>query len=174
MASRFAFIRGIKIHPSFHLVSADNELYDNIWRYADEHGVILLSHTWDISLTNPVQKYSYPTRFEKFVKRYPGVRFILAHSGGRYNGILEAARIAKENRNVFLDIAGDIYANEFLEYITGEVGSQRILFGTDYPMMDQHTMLGVVLGAGISLKDKENILFNNAYDLFCLNGRCPL
>lgn len=158
--------KGIKIHPSWHNVPADDDRYDVIWKYASENKLVLISHTWDVSLANPVQKFSFPPLFERYIKAYPDVSIILAHSGGRLGGIREAAKLGRKYGNVYFDIAGDIYSNGFLEFLVGEVGAQRILFGTDYSMMDQRNMLGIVLGAKISLNDKEEILYKNAAKLF--------
>ena len=164
--------RGIKLHPSFHNVPGDDKQYENIWRLAADKEIVIMAHSWDISLTNPTQEYSYPTRYEKFLRKFPEVKFIFAHAGGRYNAVLEVIRIAKEFPNVYLDIAGDLHSNGFIEHIVNELGSRRILFGSDYSMMDQRNMLGVVLGADINIVDKENILHNNACALFELNGGC--
>ena len=158
--------KGVKLHPSLHLTDAVDDRYERVFEYAAKNDIIIISHTWDKSLTNPVQQYSFPAKFEKHIIKYPEVRFICAHSGGRYDGILEAARLARTYDNVYLDIAGDIYANGFIEYISKNAGSKKILFGSDCSMMDQRTMLGVVLGSGIGIKDKEDILFNNASELF--------
>ena len=158
--------KGVKIHPSFNLISADDDRYESIWDHISRNGMVMMSHTWDISLTNPVQKYSYPAGFEKYIARYPRATIIFAHSGGRYGGMVKAVDIAGRYRNVYLDLAGDIYADGFIEYAVSQLGSERILFGSDYSMMDQRNMLGIVLGADISITDKENILWRNAADLF--------
>jgi len=162
--------RGIKIHPSWHMTPGDSDKYAAIWEFASENKAVVLSHTWDVSLTNPIQHFSHPLKFEGYIKKFPDVKFIFGHSGGRYDAVVEAVRIAVENPGVYLDIAGDIYMNGFLEYAVGKAGSDRVLFGSDYSMMDQRNMLGVVLGAGISAKDRESILYGNACGLFGLEG----
>ena len=161
--------RGVKIHPTETNVYGDDELFRPIWELAALHDLPIISHTWDVSSYNPGQKFSYPGRFEKYLKSYPSVRFIMAHSGGRYHAIIEAARLGMEYPNVFYDTAGDIHANGYLEYLIEQVGASRVFYGSDCPMMDQRTMLGVVLGADISLEDKERILFKNANDFFGLD-----
>ena len=160
--------KGIKIHPSWHLAGGDDVRYEAVWRYASENGLVLIAHTWDKSLTNPVQELSFPTRFEHYLQKYPDTRFICAHSGGRYNGIVAAVDMAQKYPNMYLDTAGDIYAYGYLEYAVAGVGSKKILFGSDYSMMDQRNMLGIVLGANISPVDRENILCANAAALFNL------
>ena len=159
---------GIKIHPSWALTSADDERWRPVWEYAAAHRLPILAHTWDLSPTNPKQAYAFPARFEKFVREYPGVKLILAHSGGRCGGIRAAAALGQKYPNVYVDIAGDIWPNGFLEFMAHAIGAERILFGSDYTMMDQELMLGVVVGASLSIPEKENILYNNAKALFRL------
>jgi uncharacterized protein len=159
--SNEAFV-AIKIHPSIASTSADDESYRLIWEFAYNHDLPLVSHTWDVSPTNPKQAFSYPALFEKYVKEYPNVKLVLAHSGGRYNGIVSAVELGKRYDNVYFDVAGDIWVNGFMEYLVNNVGSHRIVYGSDYSMMDQRIMLGIVLGADISLNDKQNILCNTA------------
>ena len=77
---------GIKIHPSFNKVTADDDSYSPIWKFASQRDLPIVAHTWSVSSYNPVQKLSTPDKFERFVKEFPGVRFVLAHSGGRGGG----------------------------------------------------------------------------------------
>ncbi len=156
---------GIKIHPAFVMTPAEDESFRPVWEFAKAHGLPIISHTWDIT-SNPKQIYAFPDRFERFIQEYPEVKFIMAHSGGRPGGIRAAAGLGKRYKNVMFDIAGDIWCNGALEYLVGEVGAERILYGSDYNMMDQQMMLGVVLGSKLSIKEKECILCSNAIRLF--------
>ena len=161
-----AVFKGIKIHPSWHGLPADDQRFDAVWRYARDHELVLKSHTWDLSLTNPIQRYSFPSLFESYLAKYPEVPFIFAHSGGHPRGIREAARLGKLYHNTYFDTAGDIFHAGFVEYLAGTVGTDRILYGSDYSMMDPRQMMGAVMGADLSLEDKTKILWGNASRLF--------
>ena len=170
MESHFApaIFKGIKLHPSWHNVFADDEAYRPVYEYARSKKLPVISHTWTISLTNPVQKFSTPDRFEKYAVEYGDVTLILAHAGGRYDGICQAIALAKKSPNVCVDIAGDIYIDGLVETLVAEIGPERVLFGSDYPMMDHRNMLGAVLGADVSVTDKKSILHDNAVRIFGL------
>ena len=157
---------GIKIHPSWSFTYADDEAYRPVWEYARERRLPILSHSWDVSAVNVKQKYSHPARFEKYLAEFPEVQLVLAHSGGRYRAIKCAAGLARKYGNLAFDIAGDIAEDGFLEYLVREAGSGRIMYGSDCPMMDQKTMLGVVYGADIELCEKEDILYNTARRIY--------
>ena len=158
--------RGIKIHPSWHGVYADDEAYRPVFEYASAKELPIMSHTWTISLTNPVQKFSTPDRFEKYLRDYSDVTLILGHAGGRYGGICQAIGLAQKYSKLYVDIAGDIYIARLVETLSKALGPDRVLYGSDYPMMDQRIMLGAVLGADIGVEDKKKILSGNAMRIF--------
>ena len=166
--NNYKIFKGIKIHPSFHKAEADDEKYREVFEYAKQNNLPVVSHTWTTSLTNPLQKFSTPSKLYKYALEFPDVKLTLMHSGGRYEGMLEAIDLAKKCPNVYCDVAGDIYLDKFVETFVKELGSKRVLYGSDCSMMDQRIMLGVVLGADISIEDKENILYKNAVDMFGL------
>jgi len=157
---------GIKIHPSIHECYPDDDRYDAVWQLAARRNVPILTHSWDISEQNPSQKFSFPSRFERFVAAYPQVPLILGHAGGRYRGHVAATELAGRYRNVFLDLAGDCYVLGLIEYLVARVGADRILFGSDLTWIDARTQIGMILDAEIEAAAKENILCQNARRLF--------
>lgn len=162
--------KGIKLHPSFHLTYADDPAYEIAWEYARDMKLPIISHTWEISATNNTQKYSYPPLFEKYIEKYDDVTFICGHTGGKFDGIQQCVKLMKNYANVYSDTAGDVYYNRFPEYIVKEVGSERLLYGSDAFMIDCRTQLGMILDADMQLKDKENILYRNAERIFGLKA----
>jgi uncharacterized protein len=153
---------GIKLHPSMHGVWADDPAYEAAWRLAAERDLPILAHSWSVSETNPAQKYSTPERFETHVRRFPQVRFVLAHAGGRGAGRREAVRMVNEHANVFLDIAGDVFCDRLIETLVKTVPPQKILFGSDFPWIDPRANLSRVLLAEIDEDVKQKILCDNA------------
>jgi predicted TIM-barrel fold metal-dependent hydrolase len=158
--------RGIKIHPSGTNVDADSELYRPVWDLARELKLPIISHTWNISTYHPSQKCAFTGKFEKYVSEYPDVTFTFAHSGGRYDGIVEAVRIGKGHKNCYFDIAGDIWGNGVLDYLVDNVGADRVMYGSDCYMIEHRPMLGVILGSDLKEADKEKIFRYNALKVY--------
>lgn len=154
--------RGIKIHPSSTAVDADDEAWRPCWEVAKELHLPIMAHTWNISYYHASQKSAFAGKFEKYVSEYPEVSFTFGHSGGRWDGIVEAARIGRQYKNCYFDIAGDILGNGVLEYLVDNVGADRIIYGSDTYMIEHRPMLGVVIGSRLSNADKEKILRYNA------------
>ena len=149
---------GIKIHPSGSHVHADDERYRPVWEAARKTGLTLMSHTWARSSYNPNQTYAVAELFEKYIREYPDVTFVFGHCGGRYEGIKTAIEIGKKYPNAYYDITGDIWLNGFIEELVDGVGADRIVYGSDFTMIEQRPMMGVVLGSNLSTLDKEKIL----------------
>ncbi len=141
---------GIKLHPVLHKFSIE-EYGDKIFSFAEKHSAIIQIHP------EKAADYILP-----YADAFPNVTFIMAHLGGSHH--INAIKNAK-HRNVYTDTSGKAnLKNMLIEYAVSQVGSDRILFGTDtYAASAQRGRIEYAL---ISEQDKENILFNNAKKLF--------
>ena len=93
-------------------------------------------------------------------ERYPNVRLILGHSC--YGAWEEAIALARDFQNVYLELTAAYHVYGLLEWMCKDAGSQKVLFGTDYPWFDPFVAIGCVVFAHISEEDMHNILYNNA------------
>ena len=86
----------------------------------------------------------------------------MAHLGDEPH--IQAVKKARYG-NVYVDTSGMAsLKNRIIEYAVSQMGSERILFGTDtYSAASQR---GRIEFSMISDRDKENILVNNAKELF--------
>jgi predicted TIM-barrel fold metal-dependent hydrolase len=157
---------GIKIHPAIHRCPADDDRYRPVWEFAATAGLPILTHSWCVSDYNPTQKYAQPDLFAGYVREFPGVTLILGHAGVRYEGHLAAVRLAQAYPNVYVDLAGDVYAQGLIEYLVAQLGARRILYGSDLTWLDPRPALGMILDADISSADKTRILRDNALSVF--------
>jgi uncharacterized protein len=159
---------GLKLHPPLHTTMADDPAYRPAWEFAAEHDLTVLAHTWSLSDYNPAQRFATPERFEGYVRNFPAVRFVLAHAGGRGTGRAQAVRMTNAYPNVYLDFAGDIYDRGLIEELVAAVPAGRILYGSDYPMMDPRSILTRVLLAPVATEAKKRILRDNAMQAYKL------
>jgi predicted TIM-barrel fold metal-dependent hydrolase len=170
-AARWTGMKGIKIHPSFAGVPADDPRYEPVWRFATDHRLPIVSHTWSVSSYNPAQALSTPNRFEPMVEKFPAATFILAHSAGKGTGRREAMRMAGRYPGVYMDCAGDIHDRHYFEGMAAAGLERKVLFGTDYPWIDIRSHLTAVYLAGISTEAKRRILRDNAVEVFRLKEK---
>ncbi len=105
------------------------------------------------------------------VRRFADNRIILAHWGG---GIFFYHLLKKEVkdvlRNVYFDTAATPYLYDPAIWSTAcaIIGADRILFGTDYPLLEPSRYLQELDAAGISSEDRQRILGLNAAGLWGL------
>jgi predicted TIM-barrel fold metal-dependent hydrolase len=93
-------------------------------------------------------------------ERYPRVKLLMAHScHGEWD---QAVQLARDFPNVFLELTAVFDDRGMLEKFVREVGSDRMLFGTDLPWFDPHHAVGALLSADISDQDRHNICHRNA------------
>lgn len=162
---------GIKIHPAWHRCPPGAQGYWPIWDFARDTGLPVLSHTWDYDPDNPKQDLSVPQLFREVAVKYPKVKILLGHSGGRYNGHVAAVELAQECPNIYLDLAGDSFLLGLIEYFVGQGLADRLLFASDLTWIDPRPNLGSILYARISDDDKRKILGLNAKGIFGLETR---
>ncbi len=120
------------------------------------HNMTLSLHTMDIS------------QMLDMAMAHKDVNFVFAHPG-EPRRVEEHISVMKRCENVFLDLSGGgLHRFGILKKLCSAVGAERILFGTDYPLMHPKMYVNAVLAEHISDREKELILSENAERLLCL------
>ena len=129
----------------------NDKLFDPWYEYANKRNLFCLLH--------------YSNNFEAEVsdiaERFPNIKFFLAHSGTSWEVARRHVRLAKKYANVYCEITFTAVLNGSIEYMVREVGSERVLYGSDAPMRDPFPQFGWLAYADISEEDKRNILGRN-------------
>ena len=128
--------------------------------------------------TNEPVGHSYPGKTSNtlrqiydFIKTYPLNRIVLAHWGG---GLLFYGLMKREVREAFKNVWFDTAASPFLYIpdiyrIAGEIiGFDKILFGSDYPLLRPQRYFNEMSSAKISQSQMEQITGLNAAGLLGL------
>ena len=111
-----------------------------------------------------------PDIIYSFVTAFPELRIVCAHWGGGLPFYALMPEVARALANVFFDTAATVflYKPEIFEEVSHILGSDRILFGTDYPLMHQNRVLAQIGSSELSEKDKARILGTNAQKLLSM------
>lgn len=148
---------GFKFLSDYHGRRLSDDGYRPAWELADARGLLVLLHTWGGST------YDGYEEVRKVAERYTNARIIVGHSiHGDWDHAIE---IVRSFPNTYLEICAVVDEEGVLEKFVDSLGSDRILFGTDFPWFDFHYYIGAVLGARISDEDRRNILYRNARKL---------
>jgi predicted TIM-barrel fold metal-dependent hydrolase len=152
----------IKIHPAVSKCRLDDKRMNGLYDFASRLKLCVLVHTW---LDN--DPYGNMDIFSGVAKDHPDISWIMGHSGGPY-GSRHAVDLAQETANIYLDLTISMCPARQVEFFVKEVGSERVLFGTDNPFLDPRPQVGRVALADISEEDKVNIFGANARRLISL------
>ena len=98
----------------------------------------------------------------RMVREHPDVTFVAAHPNERevYKKHLERMELCG---NLYLDLSGTgIFRYGSIAYGVDRVGSERFLFGTDYPICNPRMYVQAVYQEPIAPADVENIMYKNA------------
>lgn len=172
-----AYIPGFQISPNF--IEESIAEIDK----AHKNGVNLIGelvpyfHGWEdysnsefSHLLDHIQKYDMVVslhsmgleQMEVMAKKHPHIKFVFAHPGEK-NVVLQHIDIMKKCDNVYLDLSGTgILRYGVVKRLVSDVGAERILFGTDYPICNPHAYVGGVMGEQLSDSEKELIFSGNA------------
>ena len=116
--------------------------------------------------------------FETLARAFPATTFILAHWGGLLP-IRDPA--VRELKNLYYDTAASplLYGPGVWGQFIGEVGPERVLFGSDFPLnlYPKHELESALVrfveearNSGLDLAALEPVLARNARRLFRLPG----
>ncbi|MCK4698364.1 MAG: amidohydrolase family protein, partial [Dehalococcoidia bacterium] len=133
-------IRGIgEMRPDFHgLERGDEAVMDTIFEVALRHRLILLVHASEPVGHEYVGKQKItPDVLEKLINRFPDMTIVCAHWGGGLPFYALMPEVAEALKNVFFDSSASpyLYRPEIFRHVAEIVGVEKILFGSDYPVM---------------------------------------
>ncbi len=155
---------GIKLQPSFQEFFVDDEKVFPVYEEIQELGLCLLIHSGD-ELTPEMVVRATPKRILTVREKFPGLKIIAAHFGGfRHWGEVREHLLGKD---IYFDTSaffGYLPDKEAVELILKH-RPDRILFGTDFPIIDQKKDLDYLEKLKIGPELKEKILSGNAREL---------
>ena len=163
------YFAGIKIHPVWHKKMINDKNYLPLWEYATDRNIIILSHTWSPYTDNPKQFYANPLLFREVLKKFKDIKIIMGHGGGKSDFYSYVIELLEEYKNLFVEYSGDTLYPKIFRKVIDRIGIDRILFGTDMPLIDIRYHIINILKADISDRERKDIFYNNAIKLFNLH-----
>ena len=154
-------LSAIKLYPPFVCIPFDDPIWWPIYEFADDRELVVLWHTGIEGGSAPMHMAGVASRFER-------ASFVAGHSGNCPPLRRQAIDVAREYPNVFLETCSTFRTPGVIEQLVGEAGADRVLFGSDIPLMDPRSQLGKIITADISDEDKRLVLGGNARRLLKL------
>lgn len=162
---------GLKVHPIIQNIHPeDNALFELMEEY-EKYGKPVTFHTGVTDFEVPVRAetdYGRVIYFRKIVEAFPNIPMILAHMG--LHDKQDALRMGRRFENVYVDTSfSSVY---WIKKALNAMGSDRVLFGSDWPASRPEVALPLVLKATKGYpQTREKLLFKNAKRLLGLDNR---
>ncbi len=150
---------------------ADGEEGESLAAVAREHALVLLFH-----VTEPVG-HDYPGKrglpvdqFYRFASCYGDIAIVGAHLGGGLPFSAETPQLRRLFDRVYFDTAAAPYLYEPDVYgrVAALAGAERILMGSDFPLIAQDTQIAAVRRGGLDEEGQRLVLGANAERLLKL------
>ncbi len=111
-----------------------------------------------------------PDELCRFIETYPDAKIVCAHWGGGLPFYALMPEVSETLRNVYFDSATSpfLYVPDVFANAINLVGAEKVLFGTDYPLISQKRLLAQVEGQGLDSEVKTAVLGGNARRLLGL------
>ncbi len=150
-------LHGVKLHPDIQKFKVDDPKVIRIFEICNEKGLPVLLHTGDSRFDN-----SNPDRVEKILKRFPELTIIGAHLGG-WSIWEDAYKTLSQYPNFYVDTCSSFYAlsPDTTKRIFEAYGTDKVIFGTDFPMWRQQDDLEYLMKLNLSEGELTDILHNN-------------
>jgi hypothetical protein len=143
----------------------DERTAGRLAKAAHDAGLFLLLHVnEDVGHFYPGKTPTTPAAIYPFLEKFGDVTCVLAHWGGGMFFYELMPEVAKVTSNVYYDMAASpfLYRPEVYKVAIDIVGSGRVLFGTDYPLLRMRRHLDELEKVGLAKDEMDAILGNNA------------
>ena len=143
-------MRGLKIYSTPEASIAEPAMIP-ILEKCVELGFVVLAHTT-------------PQECEYLMAAVPECRFMMAHAGGQpfAKGDWNRAIMAAQRfPNLYLETASSTIDTTFLETCVAALGPEKIIFGTDTPLLDPWVQLTKIRETAIDTRARDLILGGN-------------
>ena len=150
---------------------ADKDSMMPIIEVVREYDMIVLTHTSEpVGHIYPGKGAITPEIIYGFIQNFPDIKLVCAHWGGGLPFYALMPEVAELFTNVYFDTAASpfLYKNDIFTYVSSLVGKEKILFGSDYPLIKQQRIVEVVLSLDCPQDTKDMILGGNAQRLLSI------
>jgi predicted TIM-barrel fold metal-dependent hydrolase len=149
----------------------DSSVMRPVIETAVKHNLIFLTHA-----SEPVGHQYFgkgnitPEAIYPFILNFPDLKVVCAHWGGGLPFYALMPEVAEALSNVYFDTAATpfLYKPQIFKQVSDIIGSDRILFGSDYPLLSPKRIIDQLESTGLSQEDKAKILGGNAQRLLSI------
>jgi predicted TIM-barrel fold metal-dependent hydrolase len=153
---------------------------DPLWSCAEELGLAVLFHGGYAASGSGTPggsgvklRYSRPIYLDDVAADHPRLRIICAHPSWPWES--EALAVAMHKANVYVDLSGwapRYFSDELKRYIRSRIPT-KVLFGTDWPVIDVDRWVDEFRALGFSEELIRRVQLDNALAFLGVEGTAP-
>lgn len=139
---------------------------------ADLDLVVLIHGSEPLGHIYPGKGRMTPDRLLSLAQTFPRVKFVFAHWGGGLPFYALMPEVDDAINNTWFDSAASpyVYKKEIFDVASRSASPQRLLFGSDYPLVSQSHALSELRAAGLGSKRAKLVQGGNAAALLGLKN----
>ena len=168
-------VRGFKFHPNVQAFYPNDRAAYPLYAAIEEAGAIAVFHTGQTGIGAGAPggggirlKYANPMYVDDVAADFPGMPIILAHPSFPWQD--EALAVATHKPQVYIDLSGwspKYFPPQLVQY-ANTLLQDKVLFGTDYPLLTPERWLADFDKLPIKVEVRPKILKGNAVRLLGL------
>lgn len=168
-------VRGFKFHPSLQGFDPSDRAHWPLYEMLASRGMIALFHTGQTGIGAGLPggrgirlRLSEPMLVDDVAAAFPDLKIILAHPSVPW--VDQSIAMATHKQNVFIDLSGwsPKYFPAQLVRQAGTILKHKVLFGSDFPLIDPTRWMRDFAGLDIPDDARELIVKGNAAQLLGL------
>lgn len=169
-------VRGFKFHPNTQAFFPDDRIAYPLYELLQSHGIPALFHSGQAGTGAGTKggggirlKYSNPIHLDDVAADFPDLPMVIAHPSFPWQE--EALAVATHKAQVYIDLSGwsPKYFPPILIQYANTLLKDRMLFGSDFPMITPDRWIADLEKTGIRDEVKPGILKDNAIRFFGLD-----
>ncbi len=154
-------IAGIKLYPGYQFIFPNDPRLNRLYATAEKFDIPVMFHSGLVYRNTGKLKYTDPYFIDEVATEFPDLKIIISHLGDPETG--KAISVAHKNQNVYLDISGlisnttksrgkdkkwqrqseNLIEKVVADAITELMGTEKIIFGTDWPISSHESYLAL-------------------------------
>jgi uncharacterized protein len=161
-------IKGIgELRPSLELLYNLDAIRPVIQKIIDNNLILLVHSSEPIGHYYPGKGEITPENLYPFITAFPELKIVCAHWGGGLPFYALMPEVKISLGNVYFDSAASpfLYQPQIYSQAVNLAGAEKILFGSDYPLLSPRRLLNEIEGQQLSPELKNLFLSDNAKKL---------
>lgn len=162
-------LRGLNLGPWLHQILPNDKRYYPLYAKAAELDVPVVVHCSAHFDPGTTMETGNPTYLDEVACHFPELKLVASHAGWPW--VLQMAAVAWRHPNVYLEFSGILpkyWEADLVKRFDTPILKERILWATDYPLIEWRRSLDQVMELPIRPQTRENLLYSNAARLLGL------